>query len=249
MILLDGWPIIDSYFRDRNLAKMEIDSFNQFVEKKLEEIIDENREIIPKIEEVKIELSEITLNKPRIVEADGSPKTHFLPMEARLRNRTYAAPLFLKMKLLRRDVEQDVRTTYIGELPVMLKSNMCWLQGKNDDELIEMGEDPKDFGGYFIVNGSEKALMTQEVLASDRVLLSEQDAKGVVSEVISTKGAFKGRIRINRKPDGILQVTFPASPKKLHLFTLMKALGLKTQKEIRNAFGESKEIDNDILIN
>ena len=37
-MFLDGWPIIDSYFRDRNLAKMEIDSFNQFVEKKLEEI-------------------------------------------------------------------------------------------------------------------------------------------------------------------------------------------------------------------
>ena len=82
MIFLDGWPIIDSYFRDRNLAKMEIDSFNQFVEKKLEEIIDENKEIIPKIEEVKIELSEIKIDKPRIVEADGSPRTRFLPMEA-----------------------------------------------------------------------------------------------------------------------------------------------------------------------
>ncbi|MFH1240492.1 MAG: DNA-directed RNA polymerase subunit B'' [Candidatus Diapherotrites archaeon] len=246
---MDGWPIIDSYFRDRNLAKMEIDSFNQFVEKKLDEIIDENKEIIPKIEEVKIELSEIKIDKPRIVEADGSPRTQFYPMEARLRNRTYAGPLFLTMKLLRRDVEQDVKTTYIGDLPIMLKSDMCWLNGKNDEELMEMGEDPKDFGGYFIVNGSEKALMTQEVLASDRVLISEQDAKGVVSEVISTKGAFKGRIRISRKPDGLLHVTFPASPKKLGLFTLMKALGLKTQKDIRGAFGESKEIDNDILIN
>lgn len=228
---------------------MEIDSFNQFVEKKLDEIIEENKEIVPKIEEVKIELSEIKVNKPRIVEADGSPKIQFLPMEARLRNRTYAGPLFLKMKLLRRDVEQDIKTTYIGDLPIMLKSNMCWMEGKNDEELIEMGEDPKDFGGYFIVNGSEKALMTQEVLASDRVLISEQDIKGVVSEVISTKGAFKGRIRITRRPDGILHVTFPASPKKLQLFTLMKTLGLNTQKEIRSAFGESKEINNDILIN
>ena len=246
---MDGWPIIDSYFRDRNLAKMEIDSFNQFVEKKLEEIINENKEIVPKIEEVKIELADIKIDKPRIVEADGSPRTQFLPMEARLRNRTYAGPLFLTMKLLRRDVEQDVKTTYIGDLPIMLKSNMCWLNEKSDEERIDMGEDPKDFGGYFIVNGSEKALMTQEVLASDRVLISEQDAKGVVSEVISTKGAFKGRIRISRRPDGVLHVTFPASRKKLQLFTLMKALGLKTQKEIRTAFGESKEIDNDVLIN
>lgn len=248
MIYLDAWPLIDAYFRDRNLAKMEIDSFNQFVEKKLDEIIEENKEIIPKIEEVKIELSDIKVDKPRIVEADGSPRIQFLPMEARIRNRTYAGPIFLTMKLSRRDVEQDAKTTYIGDLPVMLKSDLCWLNGKSEDELIEMGEDPKDFGGYFIINGSEKALMTQEVLASDRVLISEQP-KGIVAEVISTKGAFKGRIRINRRPDGMLNVTFPASPKKLQLFTLMKALGLKTQREIRNAFAEGKEIDNDILIN
>jgi intein/homing endonuclease len=130
----------------------------------------------------------------------------------------------------------------------MVKSHLCWLNGKNPDELIEMGEDPKDFGGYFIVNGSEKALMTQEVLASDRVLISQSD-KGCSAEVISTRGAFKGRVRILRTPEGLLYVSFPTSPKKLSLFSLFKALGLKTKKDIFDAFPEEKEVQNDLLLN
>lgn len=244
-----GWGLINSYFRNKNIAQMEIDSFNQFVDLKLNEIISENKTISPKIEEVKIEIDKIEVLKPRIIEADGSPRTNFYPMEARLRNRTYAGPIFLSMKLLRRDVEQDQKKAYIGELPVMLKSNKCWLNGKSEEELIEMGEDPKDFGGYFIVNGSEKALMTQEVLASDRVLVSNQAQGKVIAEVISTKGAFKGRVRIARTPDGALNVTFPASPRKLKLFVLLKALGLNSDKDIIDAFPDEQEVMNDVLLN
>ncbi len=245
---MHNWELVESYFRNKNFAQMEIDSFNQFVEKKLPEIVKENNEIIPKIEEVKIELSDIEVHKPKIVEADGSPRNQFYPMEARIRNRSYTGPLFLTMRMLRRGVEQDVRRAYIGELPIMLKSDLCWLRGKSDEELIEMGEDPKDTGGYFIINGSEKALMTQEVLASDRVLITE-GLKGIDAEVISTKGAFKGRVRVSRKSDGMLYITFPSSPKKLKLFVLLKALGIKTLREFKDAFPDEKEIENDILVN
>ncbi len=243
-----GWELINSYFDARKIAQMEIDSFNQFLDSKLEDIVAENASIVPKIEEVRVELSDIEIDKPKIIEADGSPREEFMPMEARLRNRTYAGPIYLTMRLFRRDVEQDARRAYIGELPVMTKSQLCWLDGKSDEELIDVGEDPKDFGGYFIINGSEKSLMTQEVLSSDRVLISEGD-KGVVAEVISTRGAFKGRIRITRSPEGLIYVTFPTSPRKLLLFTLFKALGLKTKKEVFDAFTDEMEVQNDLLLN
>ncbi|MFA6399407.1 MAG: DNA-directed RNA polymerase subunit B, partial [archaeon] len=144
-----SWELIDSYFKNKNIAQMEIDSFNQFIDQKLQDIVKENSSIVPKIEEVRIELSDIEVEKPKIIEADGSPRDEFTPMEARLKNRTYAGPLYLTMRLYRRDVEQDARRTYIGDLPIMTKSHLCWLNGKNPEELMEMGEDPKDFGGYF----------------------------------------------------------------------------------------------------
>ncbi len=227
---------------------MEIDSFNQFVNNKLTEIVNENNIITPKIEEVRIELSDIEIEKPRIIEADGSPRDVFTPMESRIRSRTYAGPIYLTMRLFRRDVEQDARRAHIGSLPIMVKSNLCWLDGKNEEELIEMKEDPMDFGGYFIVNGSEKALMTQEVLSSDRVLISE-NLKGIVAEVISTKGAFKGRTRVTRSPEGMLYVNFPSSPRKLPIMTLFKALGLKTKKDVFSAFSDEKEVLNDLYLN
>jgi len=245
---MKNWELLDSYFRNKNFAQMEIDSFNQFMVKKLPEIVEENKEIVPKIEEVKIELADISVSKPAITEADGSPRASFFPMEARIRNRTYSGRVFLTMKLYRRDVEQDIKKTYIGDLPLMLKSDLCWLKDKTPEELIEMGEDPKDFGGYFIINGSEKALMTQEVLASDRVLISAVP-KGIAAEVISTKGAFKGRVRVVRQTDGMLYVTFPSSPRKLKLFVLLKALGLVTLREIRDAFPDEQEVENDVLLN
>ncbi|MBU0662504.1 MAG: DNA-directed RNA polymerase subunit B'' [Candidatus Diapherotrites archaeon] len=246
---MDGWPLIDAYFRDRSIAKMEIDSFNQFMDRKLDEIVDENRFIAPKIEEVKIELDKVEVQKPRIIEADGSPRYDFYPMEARTRNRTYSGPIYLTMRLLRRDVQQDLKRAYIGEMPIMLKSSKCWLEGKTEDELISMGEDPKDFGGYFVINGSEKALMTQEVLASDRVLVSEQAQEKMIAEVISTRGAFKGRVRIMRGPDGMLTITFPSSPRKLRLFVLLKALGLSSPKQMQEAFSDEVEVQNDVLLN
>jgi len=245
---MKGWPLVMAACREKSFSQMEIDSFNQFLDKKLDEIVEENRLIIPKIEEVKIELGRITVDKPKIIEADGSPRYDFFPMEARTRNRTYAGPLHLTMRLLRRDVEQDFQNAYVGEMPIMLKSNRCYLDGKTDHELVELGEDPMDFGGYFIINGSEKVLITQEVLAPDRVLVSEQGDK-IISEVISTKGAFKGRVRIIRDNDGMLNVSFPASPKKLKLFVLLRALGLKKDEDIREAFPDEKEVINDVLIN
>lgn len=248
---MDTWPLIESFFRGKSIAEQEIRSFNQFIDEKLPQIVSENQIIVPKIEEVRVEIDNIQVLKPRIVEADGSPRTDFWPMEARIRNMTYAGPIYLDMKLFRRDIEQDVKTTYVGDLPIMLKSKKCWLYGKSEEELIEMGEDPVDFGGYFIINGSEKALMTQEVLCSDRAMVSEKNAAGdIVVEVISTSGAFKGRVRITRKANGMLYVNFPSSPKKLKLFVLMKALGMDTLEEIRSAFTYSEaEVENDVLLN
>ncbi len=245
---MEYWEIAKSYWKNKSAAQSEMDSFNEFVKDKIPLILDENKEVFPKIKEIRMELQELKIGKPRINEADGSTRNDFYPMEARIRNRTYAGPIYLTMKLYRREIEQDEKTIYIGDLPIMLKSDYCHLHGKTPEELVALGEDPMDLGGYFIINGSEKALMTQEILADDRVMIEE--SKGVVdAQVISTKGAFKGRATISRRPDGILYVNFPSAPKKLKLFILLKALGLENLKEIKNAFGEGQEIENDILYN
>ena len=47
------------------------------------------------------------------------------------------------------------------ELPIMLKSDLCILNGKNNNELKELKECTYDPGGYFIVNGNEKVILDE----------------------------------------------------------------------------------------
>lgn len=46
--------------------------------------------------------------------------------------------------------------TFIGKIPIMLRSTYCLLNGLTDRDLCELNECPLDPGGYFIINGSEK---------------------------------------------------------------------------------------------
>lgn len=46
--------------------------------------------------------------------------------------------------------------TFIGKIPIMLRSTYCLLSGLTDRDLCELNECPLDPGGYFIINGSEK---------------------------------------------------------------------------------------------
>ena len=39
----------------------------------------------------------------------------------------------------------------------MLKSDVCVLSEASNDMLAQMGEDPYDLGGYFIINGASLA--------------------------------------------------------------------------------------------
>ena len=57
--------------------------------------------------------------------------------------------------------DEEVRV-FIGKLPVMLKSKICTLRNRSEQELYAFQECPFDQGGYFIINGSEKVLIAQE---------------------------------------------------------------------------------------
>ena len=39
-----------------------------------------------------------------------------------------------------------------------MKTRHCHLHGKTQSELVKLGEEPYEFGGYFIANGNEKAV-------------------------------------------------------------------------------------------
>jgi DNA-directed RNA polymerase beta subunit len=116
--------------------------------------------------------------------------------------------------------------------------------------LVEVGEDPRDLGGYFVINGTEKVLMTIEDLAPNRILVSKEDETGTVqAKVFSTRLGFRGRITVDRTKDGKLALTMPSYSKSIELILSLRALGLVKDDKILEAFSTEKEIVNDILLN
>ena len=99
---MDRSILIKKYFEEKRFVDSNIESFNNLIEKGLQEVIEENKEaepaIIPhNIETFKIRFGRISVGKPEITEADGSKRPIF-PMEGRLRKSANYAPINLEIR-------------------------------------------------------------------------------------------------------------------------------------------------------
>lgn len=244
--------LLKKFFEENSLIQADLNSFNNFIEKELNRILEENRIIEPTIippnvEEFKIRLDNIWVTKPEITEADGS-KRNIMPNEARLRKISYAAPIYMEVSAHINGVQREDFKLQIGNLPIMLKSKYCHLCGMSDEELIKAGEDPYDPGGYFIVNGTEKVLVKIEDLASNRLMI-EQESTGMseyVGKIFSERGSYKIPHQFEKLKDGIVYLTF-TRVKRIPVVLLAKGLGMLKDEEIMKNIG--LEQDNDIFVN
>ncbi len=245
--------LIKKYFEDQSFVESDIESFNNFVERELNDIIEENKEIEPtiipqNIDEFKIRLDKIWVTKPEITEADGSKRPIF-PVEARLRKITYAAPIFIEISAHINGVQRETFTTQIGNLPIMLKSKNCHLYKLSREDLMKHGEDPDDPGGYFIINGSEKILVNVEDLAPNRFLV-EKSSTGpseYVGKLFSERGSFKIPHVIEKMSDGIFYLTMTRI-NRVPLILVIKSVGLIKDEDIMKYVSENRQY-NEVLIN
>ncbi|WP_423793015.1 DNA-directed RNA polymerase subunit B'' [Methanocaldococcus indicus] len=238
--------LVKSYFDNHKLNEHQIESYNDFIENRLQKIINEFGYIDTDIKNYKIKLGKIRVGQPIIKEADGSVRK-ITPMEARIRDLTYSAPIYLELiGIEEENGEEKVIETievYIGELPVMLGSKICILHGKSEEELIELGEDPKDPFGYFIINGTERVLITQEDLIPNRIIceFTEKNNKEIaLSKVFSVRHGFRALCTVERHPDGLLYVTGPGLSGNVPLVVVMRALGAETDKDIIEAVNDPR---------
>ncbi len=245
----DLWILVESFIRERGLVRLHLDSYNEFIKKGLQQIIDEVKRIEVKVAGVSIpgfyiELGKVEVGEPRIKEAKGF-NIKVTPNECRLRGLTYSAPIYLEMELYKDGNPIGKEKIEIGDIPVMVKSEKCSLSKLNREELIQAGEDPDDPGGYFIINGTERVIVAQEDLAENRILLdvSQRSSSAThVAKVISAIPGQRSSVTVERSKEGILYVTFPAVPGRIPLFIVLRALGLKTDQEISEAISHEPVI-------
>ena len=187
----DTWDVIKLHFKNNNvLVKHHIDSFDDFMNKKVGEIVKQfnplsiynnyNPDTNTYENEIRISFGDVYFSKPLIHENDGSTKV-MTPYAARMRSMSYSAPISVDFSAT---VIKDPQGTAevldtkklskvnIGKIPVMVKSKHCVLNSDNNYKCVSdeaENECECDFGGYFIINGNEKVCVSQEKIAENKV--------------------------------------------------------------------------------
>ncbi len=243
--------LFNSYFTRDKLVHHHINSFNEFIDRGLQKVIDEVGTIETNIENTYVKLGKIRVDRPMVREADGSVERLY-PNDARLRNLTYASPIKLEMIIVEGEAEKEPVEAEIGTLPIMLNSKVCNLSGMSPDEMIAYGEDPMDPGGYFVVNGSERVIMTLEDLAPNKILVEynqRYDEFIEVAKVFSQRQGYRSLVIVERGRRSILEVSFPSVSGRLNFVTLLRALGMETDMDIVKAVSDNPEIIKFMLEN
>jgi len=244
------WTLIEAFFREKGLVRQHLDSYNRFITHGIKESIKDENVITTNIPGLRVEVRDIYVGEPMVREVDGSENRSITPMECRLRNLTYSAPIYAKLVLCEGNVCGEPEEVVIGEMPIMLKSIKDRTSRMPPEELIRIGEDPKDPGGYFIINGSERVLVIQEDLAINRILVDKgREGTNIThtAKVISATVGYRIPIILDRHKDGTLHLSFPPIPGKVPFVIMMRALGLETDEEIVLAVSPDPDIQSELL--
>lgn len=222
--------------------------------------------------EVKVVLNfkNVSLRKPNIHEANGA-LTPMYPNDARLRGFTYWSQLHADIDSSatmtdpgKGTKETRVRTltgVLLGRIPVMVGSDLCMLSENPQKHPRELGECSEDMGGYFLPQGGERIIISQERMAENRMFVFRNTkVKGKELEIIDCKsigpdneGVPKNvqvKILANAKiPTGPqhIRVTLPRIKLEVPLFVMFRALGVETDKAILELIMGSIHSDYDMI--
>ncbi len=204
--------------------------------------------------EVSLEFEKISIRKPTIFENNGAIHP-MLPNDARLRNLTYASPLNVDVKVTTTFIdhnrnsirESNVRifpNVHLGKVPVMVGSKYCLLHDQKHVHPSKLGECAEDVGGYFIIQGGERAMISMERMSENRPFVFRNgrgNAKemevveikciGPDNDQVPKSNAIKIVYHPKNQLITMLRVAVPRFKTDIPLFILFRALGVIADKD------------------
>jgi DNA-directed RNA polymerase II subunit RPB2 len=265
--------VLNRYFESSNtfLTNHHMHSYEAYVFRELPQFIQSQNPITlltdlltdPKTKEKKykyklelyvggLEGDKIYISAPTLQQ--GNTVRRLFPTDARLWNMTYAVTVsvditvrYTILKVTGEEMVQDVefKNNQLFVIPIMVKSRLCATYGAPSALLMEMGECRNEQGGYFIIDGSEKILVTRQEQAFNSIYVGKkvndpqikiygsvvcQHPKTKVSRRV-TLYILKGNAN-NSHLENVIRMSIPQMNGTIPLFILFRALGVETDEEI-----------------
>ncbi|KRZ05313.1 DNA-directed RNA polymerase III subunit RPC2 [Trichinella zimbabwensis] len=225
------WTIIPHYLRTKGLINQHIDSFDYFINSEIKEIVKANDMVRCTADpSFYIKYIDIRVGFPKAEEADCL-KTSVTPHECRLRDITYAAPIFVDIEYTRGKEKVLRKNFQIGRMPIMLRSSRCVLKGKSEKELIKMNECPLDPGGYFIIRGTERVVLIQEQMSKNRMLVAMDKADEISCGVLTMTHVSRGKTYVVYKKD-IFFMRNNRLVEDISMAIVFRAMGILSEREM-----------------
>lgn len=272
----DEWKVISMYFQDHMypFTKHHLDSFREFLRRHIPKTIktynpitmikyDDHQQVQLQVD-VYVggkDASKIYIDRPVMYDSDGK-QILLTPHEARLRNLTYQTNLLADVDVVftKEDgttIERTFPKTLLGAIPIMTHSDPCVLYNQGSDVLREFNECVYDQGGYFIIDGKEKVIVSQERITTNRLFITklEDDPDFSFKASIRCTGEEGETALIPRTvelylvktPDtvfeddvkhelrdlkGAILVSLPSVNGKIPLATFFRSLGVESDRSI-----------------
>ena len=137
------------------------------------------------------------------------------------------------------DIKEEMfNNINFGRIPIMVLGLNCVLSKKDGTTLEQNGECPFDLGGYFIIGGNEKVIISQERIAENEAFVFNNQKKLKCKEIeircvsdqyfsVVTANVVRSLYR-----DGSLEFDLPNFKSPVPIFLLLKALGVNTEEII-----------------
>lgn len=253
----DHFSIMEKYFDEKGPVFHQFESYEYMYETLFQKIIDETPSIHieTKTSKYKATFGQVYAEKASFIDESHAIK-YITPKEARLRDLTYECPVFVDIREEFWDMDEkkefekvneiDHKKVLLMKIPCMVRSSRCNLFGLSMDECVEKGECSNDPGGYFIINGKERALICQERLNYNQVYVFEgNDEKSPYSADIRSMSEETGhsvllQARMTKEFKNI-SFMIPYMSKEVPAGAVFKALGMNSQDIFRFVNPATKE--------
>uniref|UniRef100_A0A6C0IDZ4 DNA-directed RNA polymerase n=1 Tax=viral metagenome TaxID=1070528 RepID=A0A6C0IDZ4_9ZZZZ len=238
---------VEKYLETYDNASIQKQSYDFFIHHRLNKIVEEEPTIEIPLGEDRfycVKFGQVFVDKPYIIDENRQVR-YITPHEARIRDLTYSSAISVNIRtcITHREVETESKEFFkvlIARLPMMIGTSKCNLYDMTPEQKHAAGECKYDTGGYFVVKGKERVLVSQERMNYNIVYVFEQKPGSkflLVSEIRSmseeTGHSVLLQMKITNDKKIVLQV--PYMTQEIPLGIVFSALQF-TPNEMMNIF-------------